>query len=250
MEKQIIDIVAGFLKVSPDQLGPETKIDRKAVGSSIALHRMYARLAGIGFVIEDYSGIQTLDDLLAKLHGRELKQSGGVDGPVPAPSRKERSSSFQASQAQPSIGIDIESVSGFPIAGDFRTHEFYQLNFSQKEIAYAILQPDPLQTFAGMFAAKEAIIKASEGWTGVPFNQLEILHDAVGKPLFEGFAISISHQESIAVAVAIRNDELEGRAGHKQVNREAAQSSNGLSQPLAWISIVVSLLALMAALWK
>ena len=59
-------------------------------------------------------------------------------------------------------------------------------------------------TTAGLFAAKEALVKADNRLMGRAFNSIVIEHAPDGKPLYEGFQISISHTDTLAVAVAVQ----------------------------------------------
>ena len=90
-----------------------------------------------------------------------------------------------------------------PPCNDYRQDGFYKQNFSPLEISYCILQPHPVISFTGLFAAKEAIAKADNTYKKTPFDQIEIDHDQLGKPFFKKFDISISHMEDFAVAVAV-----------------------------------------------
>lgn len=99
-----------------------------------------------------------------------------------------------------SIGIDLEEVDNLTKAVDFGENIFYIQNLSQKGISYC---PDPLQSFAGKFAVKEAIVKADNSYLGVPFSQIEIDTDSNGNLYFMNFKISISHTDKFAIAVAI-----------------------------------------------
>ena len=105
-----------------------------------------------------------------------------------------------------SIGIDIEEIAGLPVTSDFRTEVFYTDNFSEKEIAYCIMQPDPFASFAGLFAAKEAILKANNKFKDIKFRDIIITHNSLGKPHFDGAIISISHTKETAIAVALFNE--------------------------------------------
>ena len=102
------------------------------------------------------------------------------------------------------VGIDIEDIMNMPVATDYREERFYTDNFTSKEISYCILQADPRASFAGKFSLKEAIIKADNSYKSVPFKEIEILNDSQGKPIFDGFALSISHTRNQSVAVAIK----------------------------------------------
>ena len=102
------------------------------------------------------------------------------------------------------IGIDIESIDNFPIVADFRSDPFYLDNFTPNEISFCILKQNPLETFAGIFCAKEAVFKAkNKSIRGSNLNQIEIVHNSQGMPMLDGFVISISHSKGLAVAIAI-----------------------------------------------
>lgn len=104
------------------------------------------------------------------------------------------------------IGIDIQARSSMPEATDFRTDRFYASNFSPRELAHCIQQGDPLSSLAGIWAAKEAILKAGAAVrdsTGC-LATVEISHLVDGSPQFPNCLISISHDHGVAVAVCIR----------------------------------------------
>jgi phosphopantetheine--protein transferase-like protein len=202
-------LVAPFLQLNPAQIGAQTVIDRRAVKGSIMVHRMFAVLEREGFVVPDRKAIGTFGELAAAL-GREQGTGAPVETALPAlPQGKKEAHSPGSLHSLPhlqqmAIGVDIEEVASMPAVSDFREDPFYRQNFSAREIAYCILQPHPLQSFAGRFCAKEAIVKADQAWRDMPFHQMEILSDAAGAPCFEGFAISIAHTPTQAVAVALK----------------------------------------------
>jgi len=91
----------------------------------------------------------------------------------------------------------------------------YQLTqisiFTLRELSYAQSKGDPKMTLAGIFSAKEAIVKCM----GIAnpkkkFSDIEIHFDAEGAPFSRNYSISISHsgEYSIAVAVPITSEEL------------------------------------------
>lgn len=131
--------------------------------------------------------------------------AGPAAVPVPAPDGPP----FPASSASGglSVGIDLESAANLPVADDFRTHPFYKANFTPREIAHCIERGDPIESFCGLWAAKEAVVKAggaspAEG----RFREVEIILEPGGKPTFPACALSISHESGFAVAVCIRLD--------------------------------------------
>jgi len=97
---------------------------------------------------------------------------------------------------------------------------FKELVFSENEIAYCEGMAFKYEHYAARFAAKEAFLKAiGTGWvSGTAFNEIEIYHDAEGKPgiRFSGTTaqtvkamntgrihVSLSHLKSMACAMVI-----------------------------------------------
>jgi len=120
------------------------------------------------------------------------------------------------------IGIDIEEVAALPEAGDYRAHPFFADNFTPAELGYCIRQADVRASLCGMWAAKEAIVKA--GVADAPFGQLrriEIGHDARGRPVFAGCEISISHTARTAVAVCVAGGGMTAAAAPAPVRARA-----------------------------
>lgn len=91
--------------------------------------------------------------------------------------------------------------------------------FSEKEIAYINEKHDRAQSAAGIFAAKEAVLKAlGGGLSTMSLLDLWVDHDEKGRPFIEfsdkgrrivgesglsGFSISISHDGNLAGALAL-----------------------------------------------
>ncbi|MGH8503220.1 MAG: 4'-phosphopantetheinyl transferase superfamily protein [Gammaproteobacteria bacterium] len=101
------------------------------------------------------------------------------------------------------VGFDVEDIAALPRMNDFREEEFYRETFAPTEIASCILQPDPYASFAGLFACKEAVAKACNSYQNRPFSSIIIDHLPYGRPVYDGFHLSISHTTSVAVAVAV-----------------------------------------------
>ena len=192
-------IIATFVKKDPSEIDDHTLINKRVIAGSILVHRMYAAINNAGYSVKDYNDINTYGALLARLNGTSVSPS------YIAPNLTQIYS--PAIQTVPKgIGIDIENISGFPNATDFREDSFYKLNFSMQEISYCILNGKPLESFAGMFSAKEALCKANEQIRNIPFNLIEIKHDDNGKPTYPGYSISISHTDQFAIAIAIASE--------------------------------------------
>ncbi len=194
------DIISQFLQVDANSITANTSINRQALKSSIFLHRMYGKLADAGFVVADYSNINSFGELENILNGSSTIRPSS-NSQIVTPINQSTNTQYPIPNTQ--VGIDIENIDNLPKTNDFRNEGFYTDNFGEKEIAYCILQPNAYASFAGLFAAKEAIVKANNQYNNTKYNQLVITHNSSGKPQFAGMNISISHTEKTAVAVAM-----------------------------------------------
>lgn len=103
------------------------------------------------------------------------------------------------------VGIDMQRVDelfphGLPI--DPKLDQSLVEMFTLKELSYAQSKTDPEITLTGIFCAKEAIQKASSLRLGL--KEIEVLPDEEGRPIYEGFKISISHSKNYAIAMAVK----------------------------------------------
>lgn len=102
------------------------------------------------------------------------------------------------------IGTDIIEICRMRNA--IKKEHFLNRVFTQNEIEYAKTKKDMAETLAGIFCAKESVVKAfGVGFRGLKFHDIEVLHDKFGKPYFSDpkVMISISHCKDYATAVAI-----------------------------------------------
>lgn len=102
------------------------------------------------------------------------------------------------------IGTDIIEISRIEKA--IKNENFLSRVYTKNEIAYANTKSKKEETLAGIFCAKESIVKAKgTGFKGEKFHNLEILHDENGKPFVndENILITISHCTKYATATAI-----------------------------------------------
>jgi phosphopantetheine--protein transferase-like protein len=229
MEEKIKEIVSTYIKVPKDQIGTGTPIGRAALGNSILLHRMYARLGEEGIVVSDYAEINVFGDLMRKQEGGDLLNS------IPV---------MQSQAADTTgVGIDIEEVAALPRVADLRRETFYTQNFTPAEIAYCILQADPYVSLAGLWAAKEAIVKADGQWRNRPFNTIEIGHTMDGKPEFASMGLSISHAGGVAVAVAFLGTKTS--SAPEMPKTAEKQTSTGW---ISWIALILAAAALLLGL--
>lgn len=105
------------------------------------------------------------------------------------------------------IGIDIIKISRFKRI-KIAKYPLWNKSFSETEWKYAFSRPDPASSLAGIFAAKEAVIKAI-GATLDELWRIEICHLNNGRPYAKvsgrkgRLSVSISHDGGFAVAVAL-----------------------------------------------
>lgn len=108
------------------------------------------------------------------------------------------------------IGIDIVETERFRETLRDARDQFMQNTFSDVERTYCSSYQDSAIHFAGTFAAKEAVKKAT-GEFSFPLHEIEIRRDPSGKPetYIKGrrdtsILVSISHTDTTACAVAMK----------------------------------------------
>lgn len=98
------------------------------------------------------------------------------------------------------IGTDIVKISR--IEKSINSDTFLQQVFTDSEREYC----KRAESFAGIFACKEAYFKAIGTGIKFPLNDVEILHDNKGKPYINGIKnsdVSISHDGEYAIATVL-----------------------------------------------
>src|SRR2546428_776580 len=153
---------------------------------------------------------ETLQDIMATLRG-----VGCVDVHPPAASPAPEQH-VQHNGATPSITCDvaIEMVASLPVVADYGSDVFYSATFTPAEIAYCLLQDQPLVHFAARWCAKEALKKCDLTYLHADLRTLEVRLSASGAPYLcavaDGhstplpFALSLSHTAQAAVAVIVK----------------------------------------------
>lgn len=102
------------------------------------------------------------------------------------------------------IGIDIVSLRDFQTIKK-KDYPHWQRVFTKREWTYAFHDAHAREHLGGMFAAKEAAMKAT-GKTGLNhLLRFEVLHNRAGAPsiTLPGALVSISHSREYAVALVI-----------------------------------------------
>ncbi len=102
------------------------------------------------------------------------------------------------------LGTDIVEISR--IRASIENEHFIKRFFTENEMKYAENKTNREQTYAGIFCAKESIVKAyGTGFRDIKFVDIEILHDELGKPFSndKNIILTISHCKEYATATAI-----------------------------------------------
>lgn len=98
------------------------------------------------------------------------------------------------------IGTDIVKISR--MEESIKKPSFIKKVFTEREREYC----KKAESFAGVFACKEAYLKAVGTGITRPLTDIEILHNDKGRPYIDGVSncdVSISHDGEYAVAAVI-----------------------------------------------
>ncbi len=108
------------------------------------------------------------------------------------------------------IGIDIINIARFAkISREDFVH--WDKVFTQSEWEYGFNKSGSAQALAGIFSAKEAVMKAVGDKFMGQFTRIQVKHEASGQPVIKiddkeqpNILVSISHDQNTAIAVAIK----------------------------------------------
>jgi len=135
------------------------------------------------------------------------------------------------------IGIDIVRIDRIRAIAKRWQARFLDRLYTEAERRYCLARPSPYASFAGRFAAKEAVLKAlGTGWAdGVSWHDIQVLNDRAGRPRttvsgrvktlmkragVTDIHVSLSHDTDYAVAEAVLTKDSEQRiAGSRQQKR-------------------------------
>lgn len=226
MEELLRMIVAEYLNAETISI---TDFSSIALPGSILIHRMFAAISKatkIDLSVSEYMAIGTFGELKNLINNKK-----SIPSKPDSLNNEKGDMSYSLAESvineKISIGFDIETVSKFPKVDDFREDIFYTDSFTPREISYCILKQDPYQSFAGKFAAKEAIIKTGKIEKVHKLKDIEIQNDDDGRPVFRDFCLSISHTGTHAAACAVW---LEDGREDSVSNNKIANMENNVDQ--------------------
>ena len=162
------------------------------------------------------------------------------------------------------IGVDLQSVQALPDAVDYWEEEFYVQHYTRQEIAYALLQSNPRESFATMWCAKEALRKADARWLQVDWHRTEVAHESTGRPILRSAeetipcSLSLSHADGYAIAVvamAASTARSSPQSAPIPIQSDAAPAlslskRSKLPLVLSCVALLISLLSLAGVLLK
>jgi phosphopantetheine--protein transferase-like protein len=254
-EELLRDVVGHLLQLKPEDVTPATPLNGNLSGS-IGRARLDAAVRSkIGIVIPEVYTVKTYGQLAGAICGSE---SDGSDAANDPPRSAEAEPARLAQTADHDVGIDIESVHSLQEETDFWDSPFYKSHFTQTEIGYCLMQPKPLETFAGLWSAKEALKKTSRRWVHLDWQAIEVAHDPDGSPYFvvQGgdlrpeYSLSISHTTEFSVAVVVRVSHLENerKALVTAPTSIPSKEKRSLAKSIGLVSLF-SLAVLLISIW-
>lgn len=225
------------------------------LASSLGRARLDAALRSrFGIANNGVYTVKTFGDL-CRLLGTEISEA---DASVSVTSRNQPPALLTgASTAGIAVGVDIQSVDALPEVADYWEAEFYQHHFTRQEIAYALLQPNPRESFASAWCAKEALRKADSRWLDIDWQLTELTHASTGAPTLNSgeqpipCSVSLSHTAGLAVAVVAigAREELVPSKSPASLEPVVIQTAPPASQntPALLLAVVAVLISLIAA---
>lgn len=255
--EELKEIVSELMKADAGTMDGSTPLSG-LLASSMGRARLDASLRGkLGITNPGVYTVQTFGEL-CQILGTEGINHNGVAATVRRPPLAPGNFSGKGVV----VGVDIQAVTALPEEGDYWEGDFYRQHFTQQEIAYALLQPYPRESFAAAWCAKEALRKADNRWAGVDWKLTEIAHDAFGRPVLRSgeeaipCAVSLSHTNGFAVAVVAIAEipappipVTAATAVRPAVEGAVEASGKGFGLPLA-VSVAALLVSLAAAAYS
>jgi holo-[acyl-carrier protein] synthase len=207
------DIIATLLGTDPADVHADLAFAGTRLQGSLARTRLYTAIEQqLGVACQAAYTVRTYGELHAAVYGTAPDIAATqAAAALPAPEQHVRYNG-----ATPSIacGIDIEMVENLPVVPDHWSDAFYSATFTPTEIAYCLLQDQPLVHFAARWCAKEALKKCDPAYLRADLRTLEVRLSAGGAPYLCAvsdsqstplpFAVSLSHTAQAAVAVVVK----------------------------------------------
>jgi serine O-acetyltransferase len=232
--EKIREVVARFFNVEPSVLNDAFVFPRDRLQGS-------AGRATLRAAIKRMAGLDLPAALTANTYGQLINQPALTENRSPANSDPAAEHLPGSGANETAVGIDIESIDNLPDSTDPWSDPFYTDHFTPAEITYCLRQPDPKFSFCGLWSAKEAAIKCGGDLARLKPVEIEIRHEADGRPKLHlpenkaqlsrsNYLISISHSGGLSTAVCVRYPENSLPPRHL-LNTPAQPVSRSAAQP-------------------
>lgn len=119
--------------------------------------------------------------------------------------------SAPSGSAPVACGIDLELVENLPASDDYWEDAFYRTHFTRAEIAYCVGRPDPRQSLAARWCAKEALRKCDASYHALDGQAIEVCVADDGRPWLRtrrgdawrpvAGSVSLTHTDTMAAAM-------------------------------------------------
>ncbi len=149
------------------------------------------------------------------------------------------------------IGLDLVKIDRIRAIAERWQARFLDRLYTEAERRYCQARPAPYASFAGRFAAKEAMLKAlGTGWSdGISWHDMQVLNDRTGRPRatvsgrvhalmqragVTDIHVSLSHDTDYAIAQAVliktarhgaRGSRQAGKSSPRPLPRTSRRSS-------------------------
>ncbi len=211
---KLISLVSKISNQPASKLSEKTVLRDLGLSSSLGLAILQRRIKEL--YGQDMSALHwdmNLSDVYQLAHGKAAPKAEVKAMPVAQATKGVAKPLAHATSMDWDIGIDLEEIKNMPDISKVRSDLFYQESFTDLELTSALLKPNPLASLCGIFCAKEALRKCHDDFISVPFKQMEVDHQANGKPVLRilgldhlshrPIKVSITHTDAYASAVVM-----------------------------------------------
>merc|ERR1711920_271694 len=140
-----------------------------------------------------------------KFSGKKMPEPTPSNKPIATPPRLSANQRLKAAMgvaadglklsSKKGLGVDVEPIETFENYLNQGKDDFFKRNFTEEELDYCYNAPHPAASFAGRWAAKEAVIKAISSSSpetgnlgkgaGAPLKDIGVSRSASGAPSIE-----------------------------------------------------------------
>ncbi|QCP50851.1 4'-phosphopantetheinyl transferase superfamily protein [Trinickia violacea] len=229
---EVLSVLSFMSRKKPDTIQQHASLGTLGISSSFGISALRSRLESTGKVSLPILSQQTTVEELITLVAKDQPKEGGLAArPIqadPIPSIRNQSESLLLRETVPGnmgLGMDMQEIESLPVAGDYRSHDFYASHFLPSEIATAMLRSNARATLCGIFCAKEAAKKSHSDLLNLRMSEIIVEHEPTGRPTMRldescafvrhfQFTISITHTSQFAAATCITtwSDDRRSRA--------------------------------------